>query len=81
LIISFSVSSRKKAEKQIFLDKYRLHPRDFRKIAAGLHQKTVKDVIEFYYCNRIALNLKGIEQQSKRGRGRKKMITEGAVRK
>ena len=67
-------------EKQIFLDKYRLHPREFRKIAAGLPQKSVKDVIEYYYVHRIDLNLKGIEQQSKK-RGRKKVITEGAVRK
>lgn len=68
------------SEKQIFLDKYRLHPREFKKIAAGLQQKTVKDVIEYYYCHRIDLNLKEIEQQSKK-RGRKKVITEGSVRK
>ncbi|KAK8866597.1 DNA-binding protein snt1 [Tritrichomonas musculus] len=68
------------AEKQIFLDKYRLHPREFKKIAAGLPHKCVKDVIEYYYCHRIDLNLKEIEQQSKK-RGRKKVITEGSVRK
>lgn len=67
-------------EKQIFLDKYRLHPREFKKIAAGLPHKCVKDVIEYYYCHRIDLNLKEIEQQSKK-RGRKKVITEGSVRK
>ena len=67
-------------EKQIFLDKYRLHPREFKKIAAGLPQKSVKDVIEFYYCHRIDLNLKELEQQSRK-RGRKKVITEGTVRK
>jgi hypothetical protein len=68
------------AEKQIFLDKYRLHPREFKKIAAGLPQKSVKDVIEYYYIHRIDLDLKRLEQQSKK-RGRKIIITEGAVRK
>jgi hypothetical protein len=68
------------AEKQTFVDKYRLHPREFKKIAAGLQHKSVKDVIEFYYVNRIPLCLKEIEQQSKK-RGRKRVITEGAVRK
>jgi hypothetical protein len=68
------------SEKQVFIDKYRLHPREFKKIAAGLPHKSVKDVIEYYYINRINLNLKEIEQQSKK-RGRKRVITEGAVRK
>jgi hypothetical protein len=68
------------AERQTFLDKYRLHRREFKKIAAGLPHKSVKDVIEYYYVHRIDLNLKEVEQQSKK-RGRKKVFTEGAVRK
>ena len=67
-------------EKQIFLDKYRLHPREFRKIAAGLPNKSVKDCIEFYYVHRIDMKLKELEQMTKK-RGRKKMLAEGAVRK
>ena len=67
-------------EKQIFLDKYRLHPREFRKIAAGLPNKSVKDVIEFYYIHRVDMQLKQLEQMTKK-RGRKKVFTEGAVRK
>lgn len=59
-------------EIQTFLDKYRLHPRDFRKISAGIPHKTVKDVIEFYYCHRIDLDLKGLEKQTKK-RGRRKL--------
>ena len=64
------------SEKQIFLEKYAQHPREFKKIAAGLPAKTVKDVIEYYYINRIKLNLKAIENMT-RTKGRKKVITEG----
>ncbi|KAH0786377.1 Myb-like DNA-binding domain containing protein [Histomonas meleagridis] len=54
------------AETRIFLDKYRLHPKDFKKIAAGLPQKSVKDVIEYYFTHRIELDLKKLENQSKK---------------
>lgn len=64
-----------------FLEKYVQHPRDFKKIAAALPAKSVKDVIEYYNIHRIRLNLKDIEMNSRNRRGgRKKMITEGSVR-
>lgn len=58
-------------EKQIFLEKYAQHPKDFKKIASSLPTKSIKDVIEFYGVNRIKLNLKAIEHNAKK-RGRKK---------
>lgn len=38
-------------EKKIFLDKYFLLGKDFRRIAAYLEHKTVADCVEFYYRN------------------------------
>lgn len=61
------------SEKQIFLDKYAQHPRQFKKIAAALPLKSVKDVIEYYYINRIKLNLKELEKIV-HSRGRKRAI-------
>ena len=68
------------AEVKIFLERYAQHPREFKRISTGLPMKTVKDVIEFYNIHRIDLNLKDIEVASRK-RGRKKMISEGVVRK
>jgi hypothetical protein len=36
-------------EKCIFLDRFMQHPKDFRKIASFLRNKTTKDCVEFYY--------------------------------
>lgn len=69
-----------KTETQIFLDKYRLHPRDFKKISACLPQKSVKDVIEYYFLHRIDLDLKMLEKQNQK-RERRKRVTEGPVKK
>lgn len=69
-----------KNEIQIFLDKYRLHPRDFKKISACLPQKSVKDVIEFYFIHRIDLDLKLLEKQNQK-RERRKRVSEGPVKK
>ena len=68
------------AEIQIFLERYLLHPRDFKKIAAYLPSKSIKDVIEFYYLHRNDMHLKDLENRQKK-RGRKKVITEGVVKK
>lgn len=61
----------------IFLEKYAQHKKDFKKIsqASGLQNKTEKDVIEFYYLKRRHLNLKELENKTKK-RGRKR-VTEG----
>ena len=36
-------------EKCIFLDRFMQHPKDFRKIASFLRNKTAKDCVQFYY--------------------------------
>ena len=64
-------------ERQTFVDKYRQHPKDFAKIADALPEKTIKEVIEFYYLNRYKMNLKENEGLSKRRGGKKKVVTEG----
>ncbi|KAH0787762.1 Myb-like DNA-binding domain containing protein [Histomonas meleagridis] len=61
------------SEKQIFLEKYAQHPKDFKKIASCIHTKSVKDVVEYYGVNRIRLNLKQLETTGKR-RGRKRTL-------
>ena len=67
-------------EKNIFIEKYRQHPKNFRKIADALPEKTHKDVIEFYYLKRYEFNLKQSEAAAKR-RGKKKVISEGSAKK
>lgn len=62
-------------EKQIFLDKYYQHPRDFKKIAQALPLKTIKEVIEYYNIYRIKLNLKQADVAGRR-RGRKRILVE-----
>lgn len=64
-------------EKHTFVEKYRQHPKDFEKIAEALPQKTIKEVIEFYYLNRYKMNLKDNEGVAKRRGGKKKVVTEG----
>ena len=63
-------------EKQIFYEKYKAHPKEFKKIAAALPTKTIKEVIEFYFINRRKMNLKEADT-AQRKRGRKRIITEG----
>ncbi|EAY21384.1 Myb-like DNA-binding domain containing protein [Trichomonas vaginalis G3] len=62
-------------EKQTFLEKYAQHPREFKKIAAALPLKTIKDVIEYYNINRIKLKLGQIEK-SYRKKGRRRVIID-----
>ena len=52
-------------EKQIFLDKYELFPRQFSRIAEYLPDKSDTDVVEYYYLHRIELDLKGVEERRK----------------
>ncbi|EAX92159.1 Myb-like DNA-binding domain containing protein [Trichomonas vaginalis G3] len=61
------------SEIRIFLEKYAQHPRQFKKIAAALPLKSVKDVIEFYYIQRIKMNLKDLEKIG-HTRGRRKAL-------
>jgi hypothetical protein len=70
-------------ERQVFIEKYRQHPKDFRKIRAALPDKSYKEVIEFYYLNkfRYELSLRENEGAARRRGGKKKVISEGNVKK
>jgi hypothetical protein len=69
------------SEVKTFVERYAQHPKEFKRIAAALPGKSVKDVIEFYSIHRIDLNLKDVDV-SARKRGRKKvLISEGRMRK
>ena len=45
-------------EKCIFLDRFMQHPKDFRKIASFLRNKTVKDCVAFYYDSKQSVPYK-----------------------
>lgn len=45
-------------EKCIFLDRFLHHPKDFRKIASFLRNKTTKDCIQFYYDSKKSIPFK-----------------------
>lgn len=65
-------------EKQIFMEKYALHPREFKKIANSLPGKTIKDVIEYYHNYRIKLDLKKLEVAARSKGSKRRVITEGS---
>ncbi len=46
-------------EKCIFLDRFLQHPKDFRKIASFLRNKTTRDCIKFYYDSKQTVSYKG----------------------
>lgn len=59
-------------EKCIFLDRFLHHPKDFRKIASFLKNKTTKDCIKFYYDSKKTVPYKHalkefIHRKKKRG--------------
>ena len=60
-------------EQDIFVEQWARHPKDFRRIAQFLPQKTVGDCIEFYYLIKNTIHL-----VSKK-RSRKKVVAEGKV--
>ncbi|EAY13963.1 Myb-like DNA-binding domain containing protein [Trichomonas vaginalis G3] len=69
-------------EKNIFLEQWCSHPKDFVKIASFLPDKSVKEVIEFYYLNKNLYDMKNLQAASKkRAGGRKKVASEGAIHK
>ena len=45
-------------EQEIFLKRYLLFPKQFTKIASFLQNKSIEDVISFYYQNKLRLDLK-----------------------
>jgi hypothetical protein len=68
-------------ETQIFVEKYKQNPKDFRRIKSALPDKCHKDVIEFYYLNRYEMGLRENEGAAKKRGGKKKVISEGNVKK
>jgi hypothetical protein len=66
-------------ERVIFVEIYRQHEKDFKRIKAAIPGKTYKEVIEFYYLNRYPLNLR--DSEGARKRGKRKVILEGAVKR
>jgi hypothetical protein len=67
-------------ERDRFIERYTIHPKRFRLIAKELPDKSVKDVIEFYYLNKFVLCLKEKEMSSKRCE-KAKVTSEGAINK
>jgi len=47
-------------ERLLFLDKYILHGKNFRKIATFFQFKSVDDVVRFYYSNKLPYKLKAL---------------------
>ena len=67
-------------EKQIFIEKYSNSPKDFKKISNAIQSKSIKDVIEYYFLNRIKLNLKQIDNAPK-NKNKKNIRNEGIFKK
>jgi hypothetical protein len=68
-------------ERTVFVEKWRAHAKDFRKIKNALPEKSHKDVIEFYYLNRFELNLRDMDGAAKKRGGKRKVISEGSGRR
>ena len=59
------------AEKEIFKEKFLLHPKNFGQIAQFLERKTVSDCVQYYYLSKKTENYKQQLRKSKiRRRGR-----------
>jgi len=50
-------SSWTEKESRIFIEKYAIYPRDFKKISSYIAGKTTKDIVEYYNINRKRLGL------------------------
>lgn len=51
-------------ERLIFLDKFAVYPKDFRKIASFLEHKSTQDCSYFYYLNKLDLGLKQLAKEA-----------------
>lgn len=61
-------------ERRMFLEKYIMHGKNFRKISAFFEHKSNEDVVRFYYDNKMRLGLKQLLKESHlRKRGTRKL--------
>jgi nuclear receptor co-repressor 1 len=68
------------AEKEIFKEKFLLHPKNFGQIAQFLERKTVSDCVQYYYLSKKTENYKQLLRKSKmRRRGRNQQAAADAV--
>ena len=56
------------SEKEIFKEKYLLHPKNFGQIAQFLERKTVSDCVQYYYLSKKTENYKQLLRKSTKGR-------------
>lgn len=56
--LSRSVNPWTRAESLLFLEKYLIHHKDFKRIAMFFEHKSVEDVVQFYFKHKEALKLK-----------------------
>ena len=67
-------------EKDIFKEKFLLHPKNFGQIAQFLERKTVSDCVQYYYLSKKTENYKQLLRKSKmRRRGRNQAAPADAV--
>lgn len=65
------------SEKEIFKEKYLLHPKNFGQIAQFLERKTVSDCVQYYYLSKKTENYKQLLRKSTKGRGGRRGVTRG----
>lgn len=62
-----------RAERLLFLEKFVIHGKNFRKVATFFEHKSVEDCVRFYFDNKMRLNLKQLMKDTHlRKRGNKK---------
>jgi hypothetical protein len=59
-----SVNPWTRAERLLFLEKFIIHNKSFRRIATFFEHKSVEDVIRFYFDNKLALKLKQLTKDA-----------------